>query len=84
MGTQERVIKPNYGMIKVDYGTYIVMPYKDAVQMWSALSNAKVYQSRYGEESIIRDFKADEFTFHIIGDQEYGEAILRETIKPSD
>ena len=76
----------NYMIIKMNlgYDQSLVLPYQDGIQLMAALQNARAYKEEYQKESLIFDIKAADIRTGVIGEQEYGEGLLRSTLLAED
>jgi hypothetical protein len=72
----------NYMVIKfnLNYDDSLVLPYKEGIQLMSALENTKVLKAPYGKETLIQDVVVDSIRCTSMGAQEYGEACLRQVL----
>lgn len=82
MSAIKKPIEANYMVVKIDldYGDSLVLPYKEGITLLASLENTKIYNSKYGEDSKISNIKYDTIKSSSIGAQEYGEAVLRNTL----
>ena len=82
MPTAKKTFEPNYLVLGfgMRYDDNLVLPYKDGIAVMAALENARVYKKNYNDPSLIRDVMCDDIKTFQIGAQEYGEALLRNTL----
>ena len=82
MSAAKKAFEPNYLVLEFSmrYDDNLVLPYKDGIAVMAALENARVYKKSYSEPSLIRDISTGDIKTSSIGAQEYGEALLRNTL----
>lgn len=72
----------NYMVVKfnLNYSDSLVLPYQDGLQLMASLQSARAYKEEYGKDSLIYDLKISDIRTGVIGEQEYGESILRNVL----
>jgi hypothetical protein len=80
--------KPDSNMmaIKLDYGTFLLLPYQAGLNLLAALEHAEIMESRYGSRPTIKPFDKDRFETQTWSAQEILRTRLAQLldVSPSD
>jgi len=73
----------SYVRIQMDYGNYLVLPYKQGIAFLQAVEGAVVVKNRYGEAPSCRALDADTFQMAHLSQEDYETIRMAELLNVS-
>jgi hypothetical protein len=68
---QSKKPKENYLVVRLNYETRLIIPYKDGLALVSALNNAELLNESYGKPKRITEFDKESIVMQVLSASEY-------------
>jgi hypothetical protein len=63
--------RDNKMLVRLDYSTSLLLPYKDGLVLMQALANAELFEMRYGSPARIKEFDDQTLVSRVISPKQY-------------